>query len=59
MYLCMYKNLFRAAAYRLGCHDGAMINCRGSTEHFSHLSRRTAHIGRIVAERIVADDLLN
>jgi len=29
MYVCMYKNLvFRAAAYSLCCHDGAMINCR-------------------------------
>jgi len=28
MYVCKYKNVFHAAAYSLGCHDGAMIDCR-------------------------------
>ena len=27
MYVCI-KFVFRAAAYSLGCHDGAMIDCR-------------------------------
>ena len=33
-YVCMYKNLFRAAAYSLGCLDGTMIDRRlYSTSH--------------------------
>jgi len=28
MYVCVYKNLFRAAAYSLDFHDGAVVDCR-------------------------------
>jgi len=54
LYVCMYKNLFRAAAYSLGCHDGAMIDCRLYRTFQSLTVNRTETVTSICREVSVA-----